>query len=42
MDLAALLPVGRLADRLGRTPVLGFVIVVLGLGTSASAWPVRG
>jgi MFS family permease len=35
MDLVALLPVGRLADRLGRTPVLGFVIVVLGLGTAA-------
>jgi len=34
-DLVALLPVGRLADRLGRTPVLGFVIVVLGLGTAA-------
>ena len=35
VDLVALLPVGRLADRLGRTPVLGFVIVVLGLGTAA-------
>ena len=35
VDLAALLPVGRLADGLGRTPVLGFVIVVLGLGTAA-------
>jgi DHA1 family multidrug resistance protein-like MFS transporter len=35
LDVAALLPVGRLADRLGRTPVLGFVIVVLGLGTAA-------
>src|SRR5207244_3319384 len=35
MDLVALLPVGRLADGLGRTPVLGFVIVVLGLGTAA-------
>jgi DHA1 family tetracycline resistance protein-like MFS transporter len=35
VDLVALLPVGRLADRLGRTPVLGFVIVALGLGTAA-------
>jgi MFS family permease len=35
VDLVALLPVGRLADRLGRTPVLGFVIGVLGLGTAA-------
>ena len=35
VDLVALLPVGRLADGLGRTPVLGFVIVVLGLGTAA-------
>ncbi len=35
VDIAALLPVGRLADGLGRTPVLGFVIVVLGLGTAA-------
>jgi MFS family permease len=35
VDVVALLPVGRLADRLGRTPVLGFVIVVLGLGTAA-------
>ena len=35
VDLVALLPVGRFADRLGRTPVLGFVIVVLGLGTAA-------
>jgi MFS family permease len=35
VDLVALLPVGRLADRLGRTPVLGFVIVILGLGTAA-------
>jgi len=35
VDIVALLPVGRLADRLGRTPVLGFVIVVLGLGTAA-------
>src|SRR4029450_12929198 len=32
---AAVLPVGRLADGLGRTPVLGFVIVVLGLGKAA-------
>jgi MFS family permease len=35
MDLVALLPVGRLADSLGRTPVLGVVLVVLGLGTAA-------
>lgn len=35
VDIVALLPVGRLADGLGRTPVLGFVIVVLGLGTAA-------
>ena len=35
VDIVALLPVGRLADRLGRTPVLGFVIVALGLGTGA-------
>jgi MFS family permease len=35
VDLVALLPVGRLADGLGRTPVLGFVILVLGLGTAA-------
>ena len=35
VDLVALLPVGRLADRLGRTPVLGVVVVVLGLGTAA-------
>ena len=35
VDVVALLPVGRLADRLGRTPVLGFVIVILGLGTAA-------
>jgi MFS family permease len=35
VDVFALLPVGRLADGLGRTPVLGFVIVVLGLGTAA-------
>src|SRR5262249_34944018 len=35
VDLFALLPVGRLADGLGRVPVLGFVIVMLGLGTAA-------
>ena len=35
VDVVALLPVGRLADRLGRTQVLGFVIAVLGLGTAA-------
>jgi len=35
VDIVALLPVGRLADGLGRTPVLGFVVVVLGLGTAA-------
>jgi MFS family permease len=35
VDLVALLPVGRLADGLGRTPVLGVVIVVLGLSTAA-------
>jgi MFS family permease len=35
VDLVALLPVGRLADSLGRTPVLGVVLVVLGLGTAA-------
>ena len=35
VDLVALLPVGRLADSLGRVPILGFVIVVLGLGTAA-------
>jgi len=35
MDLVALLPVGRLADRLGRAPVLGVVMVMLGLGTAA-------
>lgn len=33
VDLAALLPVGRLADRIGRGPVLGGVAIVLGLGT---------
>jgi MFS family permease len=35
VDVVALLPVGRLADRLGRTPVLGVVLVMLGLGTAA-------
>jgi len=35
VDLVALLPVGRLADGLGRVPVLGFVLVMLGLGTTA-------
>jgi MFS family permease len=35
VDVVALLPVGRLADRLGRTPVLGIVLVMLGLGTAA-------
>jgi MFS family permease len=35
LDLVALLPVGRAADSLGRTPVLGAVLVVLGLGTAA-------
>jgi MFS family permease len=35
VDLVALLPVGRIADAIGRVPVLGFVIVVLGLGTAA-------
>ena len=35
VDLVALLPVGWLADRLGRMPVLGAVIVVLGLGNAA-------
>ncbi len=33
IDLLVLLPVGRLADRLGRGLVLGIVSVVLGLGT---------
>jgi MFS family permease len=32
VDLAVLLPVGWLADRAGRVPVLGGVMVVLGLG----------
>ena len=35
VDIVALLPVGRFADGLGRIPVLGFVIVALGLGTAA-------
>lgn len=33
IDLAILIPVGRLADRMGRGLVLGTVSVVLGLGT---------
>jgi MFS family permease len=33
IDLAVLLPVGRIADRMGRGLVLGAVCVVLGLGT---------
>jgi MFS family permease len=33
IDLAILIPVGRLADRMGRGLVLGAVSVVLGLGT---------
>jgi MFS family permease len=33
VDLLVLLPVGRLADRLGRAPVLAAVGTVLGLGT---------
>ena len=32
VDLAVLLPVGRLADRMGRGVVLGGVVLVLGLG----------
>jgi len=32
VDVAVLLPVGWLADRLGRAPVLGGVLVALGLG----------
>jgi MFS family permease len=32
VDLAVLLPVGWLADRIGRAPVLGGVLVALGLG----------
>ncbi|HUG36231.1 MAG TPA: MFS transporter [Candidatus Limnocylindrales bacterium] len=35
VDLVALLPVGRLADRLGRVPVIGTVVLVMGLGTVA-------
>jgi len=35
VDLVALLPVGRIADAVGRAPVLGVVIVALGLGTAA-------
>jgi len=35
VDLVALLPVGRLADRLGRMPVIGTVVLVMGLGTVA-------
>lgn len=34
VDLVALLPVGRLADRVGRVPVLGTVVLMLGLGTA--------
>jgi MFS family permease len=33
IDLAVLIPVGRLADRLGRGLILGAVCIVLGLGT---------
>jgi MFS family permease len=33
VDLIVLLPVGRLADRVGRVPVLGAVMAVLALGT---------
>ena len=33
VDLIVLLPVGRLADRVGRVPVLGAVLAVLALGT---------
>ncbi|HEV8441406.1 MAG TPA: MFS transporter [Methylomirabilota bacterium] len=36
-DLLALLPVGWLADRMGRVPVLGAVLVLLGLGTLGTA-----
>ena len=35
VDLLALLPVGRCADRLGRVVVLGVVTAVMGLGTVA-------
>src|SRR5262249_1488732 len=33
VDLLALLPVGWLADRVGRVPVLGAVAIAMGLGT---------
>jgi MFS family permease len=33
IDLAILIPVGRLADRVGRGLILGAVSIVLGLGT---------
>jgi MFS family permease len=33
VDLVVLLPVGWLADRMGRVPVLGLVLALLGLGT---------
>jgi len=33
VDLIVLLPVGWLADRMGRLPVLGLVLALLGLGT---------
>ena len=36
MDLAVLLPVGWLADRVGRLPVLGVVLGLLGLGVWGS------
>jgi hypothetical protein len=46
VDLIVLLPVGWLADRVGRVPVLGAVLAVLALGTfgtgsaaSRSSWP---
>ena len=47
VDLVALLPVGWAADRLGRTLVLGVVVVVLGLATlgvglGAFPWFVAG
>ncbi|MET0852778.1 MAG: hypothetical protein ABW020_16700, partial [Candidatus Rokuibacteriota bacterium] len=47
VDLVALLPVGLAADRLGRTLVLGVVVVVLGLATigvglGAFPWFVAG
>jgi MFS family permease len=34
VDLLVLLPVGRLADRVGRLPVLGAVVTALGIGTA--------